>query len=208
TFREAGSATLELDLSRFVDSIGEDIQLLVRPHYLNAMDIPRSMRSDVVDVSAVGDANRVLMASDVLVTDYSSIMFDYLVLDRPIILYAYDYADYTQSARGTYFDLHTHAPGPLAMTQEKLTSELRKLVDGQDNRTEVRSAFRDRFAGREPGNSAETTVETVWSVSGSLRSASSGLFCWPMKSIDSVGWGDSPTKWQSDSTNVGTPPKS
>lgn len=165
TFREAGSATLELDLSRFVDSLGEDIQLLVRPHYLNAMDIPRSMRSDVVDVSAVGDANRVLMASDVLVTDYSSIMFDYLVLDRPIILYAYDYADYTQSARGTYFDLHTHAPGPLAMTQEKLTSELRKLVDGQDNRTEVRSAFRDRFAGREPGNSAETTVETVWSVS-------------------------------------------
>src|SRR5699024_4221695 len=72
TFREAGSATLELDLSRFVDSLGEDIQLLVRPHYLNAMDIPRSMRSDVVDVSAVGDANRVLMASDVLVTDYSS----------------------------------------------------------------------------------------------------------------------------------------
>lgn len=163
TFREAGSTALELDLEQFVENLGKDVQLLVRPHYLNRIHVPRNMRSDIIDVSAVGDTSSVLMASDALVTDYSSIMFDYLVLDRPIILYVYDYSAYTESARGTYFDLRENAPGPMVMSQEELTLELQKLANGTDEHCDARNAFSVKFAGAEYGDSALATVSTVWS---------------------------------------------
>lgn len=162
TFRQVGTAGIELDLDDLVTRLGKDIQLLVRPHYLNRMKIPREMRSDVIDVSMVDDTNKVLLASDVLITDYSSIMFDYLVLDRPIVLYTYDYDAYTQSTRGTYFELKQQAPGPLAMTQDDLIAELEELIGGNDAYRALRSDFTTRFGGNETGISAQNTVSTVW----------------------------------------------
>ena len=163
TFREKGATTLELDLEQFVERFGDAVQLLVRPHYLNRIRIPKHMRADVVDVSAVDDTNRILMATDALITDYSSIMFDYLVLDRPVVLYAYDFATYAQSYRGAYIDLRDNAPGPLVMSQDALFAELQKLLDGDDNHGEVRCAFKQKYAGTEPGDSARATVAAVWS---------------------------------------------
>ncbi|MGO2183784.1 bifunctional glycosyltransferase/CDP-glycerol:glycerophosphate glycerophosphotransferase [Brevibacterium aurantiacum] len=162
TFRKPGRTSLELDLKELVESLGDDVQVMLRPHYLNRIKVPDQYRANVVDVSAVGDTARVLLATDVLVSDYSSIIFDFLSLDRPVILYTFDFEDYVSSARGTYFDLRSHRPGPLVATQEELVDTIREVVGGSDRFAGERRAFRDRFAGVEPGDSALTTVATIW----------------------------------------------
>lgn len=160
TFRQRGQASIELDLTELVEELGDEYQVLLRPHYLNRISIPPHLRGDVVDVSNVGDTAQVLLASEILVSDYSSIIFDYLSLDRPVILYAYDLDDYVNSARGTYFDLREHRPGPLVTSQEELVDAIRAVGDDAD--AQRRHRFRDDFAGREPGDSAAKTIATVW----------------------------------------------
>lgn len=163
TFREGarGAVPLRLDLLKWVEDLGDEVQLLVRPHYLNRMSVPARLRHQVIDVSRVIDTALVMAAADVLVTDYSSIMFDYLCLDRPVVLYTYDLEDYMFSARGTYFDLREDAPGELVFDQEALQAAVVENLRA-DAAAGCRHAFRDRFAGREPGNAAAASVEMVW----------------------------------------------
>ncbi|WP_309131504.1 CDP-glycerol glycerophosphotransferase family protein [Brevibacterium sp.] len=161
TFRTPGAAPLELDLIELVEALGDDVQIMLRPHYLNRIRVPAELRANVIDVSAVGDTSRVLLASDILVSDYSSIIFDFLTLNRPVILYAYDLDDYVSSARGTYFDLRDDRPGPLVTTQDDLVDAIRGSI-AKDDHADQRQSFRLKYAGTEPGNSARTTVETVW----------------------------------------------
>lgn len=163
TFRdgERGATELQLDLELWSETLGEDVQLLVRPHYLNAIRVPAALRQNIVNVSGVGDSGLVMQASDLLVTDYSSIMFDFLALDRPQVLYTYDLDEYMFAARGTYFDLREQSPGPLVFDQEGLMATVMERL-ATDADVVKRHAFRDRFAGIEPGNASAVTVETVW----------------------------------------------
>lgn len=163
TFRDGarGRAQVALDLERWVEAMGDTHQLLIRAHYLNKMTIPKHLREHVVDVAGVLDSNEVMLAADILVTDYSSIMFDFLSVDRPVVLFTYDLDDYMNSTRGTYFDLRQDAPGPLSFDQEDLMNQLHR-VGLHDDDAAQRHAFRDKFAGLEPGDAAATTVMTVW----------------------------------------------
>lgn len=163
TFRDGqrGPVALELDLDEWVAEMATDFQLLVRPHYLNRINVPRHLRRHVVDVSSIKDTNLVMLAADLLVTDYSSVMFDYLVLDRPQVLYTYDLERYSGSLRGTYFDLREDAPGPLAMDQEQLMDEVRRGLQ-RDTTGAQRAEFRGKFAGDEPGDVSRATVQAVW----------------------------------------------
>lgn len=161
TFRTPGTTSLELDLLELVEALGEDVQILLRPHYLNRIGVPAHLRSNVVDVSAIDDTALVLLASDILVSDYSSIIFDYLSLDRPVVLYAYDLDDYVSAARGTYFDLRTDRPGPLVTDQNQLVEAIRRVIM-RDEDADRRRQFRVKYAGSEPGDCARKTVEIVW----------------------------------------------
>src|SRR5262249_30257869 len=76
--------TMPFDLERFAEEFGETHVLLVRPHYLNTAVVPPSLRGVVRNVTDVHDVTSLLSLTDVLVTDYSSIMFDYALLDRPM----------------------------------------------------------------------------------------------------------------------------
>ena len=98
------------------EALGPDYVLLMRAHYFNK---PGAQHANVIDVSSYPYSNDVVLVSDLLITDYSSIMFDYGCLKRPIVLYQYDMAAYTKS-RGTYMDLHDMPPGAIVETQEEL----------------------------------------------------------------------------------------
>src|SRR5690606_14659393 len=96
-----------LDLGRLADELGPDVTLMVRGHYFygsspHVAELRRSGR--IVDVSGHHPVEELYLAADALITDYSSAMFDYAVLDRPIITYAPDWDVYS-AVRGTYFDL-------------------------------------------------------------------------------------------------------
>jgi CDP-glycerol glycerophosphotransferase len=102
-----------------------------------------------------------MLASDVLMTDFSSIMFDYAVLDRPLVIYAPDWEIY-KTTRGVTFDLTTEHAGTFAWSFDELVDAFRSgQVDGPEAAA-YRTRFRERFCSLEDGNAAERVVRKVF----------------------------------------------
>jgi CDP-glycerol glycerophosphotransferase len=101
------------------------------------------------------------LAADALVTDYSSIMFDYAVLDRPIVVHAPDW-DVYRTMRGTYFDLMEEPPGTVTTTTAEVVDALRSGGAWGEEPQRARAAFRAKFCSLEDGRAAERVVRRVW----------------------------------------------
>ncbi|CAM5684242.1 CDP-glycerol glycerophosphotransferase family protein [Streptomyces griseomycini] len=157
--------TPRLDLAALADRLGEDTVLLVRGHYFYdgaAAPLTGLRRSGrIVDVSSYDPVEELCLAADALVTDYSSIMFDYANLDRPLIVHADDWETY-RTTRGVYFDLMAEAPGPVARTQEELTEILATDAWRDEKAAKARAAFRRRFCEYDDGRAAERVVRRVF----------------------------------------------
>lgn len=132
--------------------------VLARQHYLEDA-APRAGAGSVRDVSAHASVEELCLAADVLVTDYSSIMFDYAVLDRPIVIHAPDW-DVYRTKRGTYFDLTEQRPGPITRTTEEVAAAIGAGDPGQV----ARVAFRAEFCALEDGGAADRVVRRVWAL--------------------------------------------
>ncbi|MFF8932755.1 CDP-glycerol glycerophosphotransferase family protein [Streptomyces longwoodensis] len=148
-----------LDLEAFCAAAGEDVVVLLRAHYFYDGGGARGS-GRIIDVTGHRSSEEVCLAADALVTDYSSIMFDYANLDRPIVVYADDWDVYTET-RGVYFDLMAAPPGPVARTPEELA---RVFADGSyagPASAELRAAFRARFCQFDDGRAAERVVRRV-----------------------------------------------
>ncbi|MFC9946095.1 bifunctional glycosyltransferase/CDP-glycerol:glycerophosphate glycerophosphotransferase [Streptomyces pratensis] len=152
---------LLLDAARFAERFGDTYTLLVRAHYLEAASLPACPPGTVVDVSGHHDVSELLALADVLVTDYSSIMFDYALLDRPIVLFAPDLDAYAAD-RGSYFDLREKAPGPVTATEEELFDVLARLKTVDTGFQERRAAFAAEFGRYDRGDAAGAVVRTVF----------------------------------------------
>ncbi|MET9493184.1 CDP-glycerol glycerophosphotransferase family protein [Streptomyces sp. NPDC006552] len=157
--------TPRLDLAALAERLGDDTVLLVRGHYFYggaASPLAGLRRSGrVIDVSAYDPVEELALASDALVTDYSSIMFDYANLDRPIITFADDWETYART-RGVYFDLMAEPPGHVARTQEELTELLASDAWCDEASAKVRDRFRRRFCEFDDGHAAERVVRRVF----------------------------------------------
>ncbi|EGX56034.1 transferase [Streptomyces zinciresistens K42] len=157
--------TPRLDLAALAEQLGEDTVLLVRGHYFydGAPSPLTALRRSgrVVDVSAYDPVEDLCLAADALVTDYSSIMFDYANLDRPVVVYADDWETY-RSTRGVYFDLPAEPPGQVARTQRELTEILTTDAWQDEAAAKARTAFRRRFCEYDDGRAAERVVRRVF----------------------------------------------
>ncbi|KOV59096.1 CDP-glycerol glycerophosphotransferase family protein [Streptomyces sp. MMG1121] len=161
---EAGF-TPRLDLAELADRLGEDTVLLVRAHYFYggaASPLTGLRRSGrIIDVSSYDPVEELCLAADALVTDYSSIMFDYANLNRPIVVYADDWETY-RTTRGVYFDLMEEHPGQVARTQEELTEIFVSGAWRDESAAKARAAFRRRFCEYDDGRAAERVVRRVF----------------------------------------------
>jgi CDP-glycerol glycerophosphotransferase len=147
-----------LDLAQLVDALGPDHVVLARLHYFYDSDpLVRELHGAgrLLDVASHPSVEELCLAADVLLTDYSSIMFDYAVLDRPIVIHAPDWDEY-RARRGVYLDLLAEPPGAVARTQEEVVEALAERADGE------RGAFRERFCALDDGHAAERVVRRVW----------------------------------------------
>jgi CDP-glycerol glycerophosphotransferase len=133
--------------------------LLVRAHYLSTAVVPPGLRGTVIDVGDVHDVTPLLLLADVLVTDYSSVMFDYALRDRPMIFYTPDGDDYVDRRRGAYFDLAEHAPGPVAGDEDELFAALADLDGVHRDHADRRRLFVERFGEYDTGTAAKAIVE-------------------------------------------------
>jgi CDP-glycerol glycerophosphotransferase (TagB/SpsB family) len=119
-------ATDDLDLAVLREALGEDHVVLVRlhPFIRSRTTIGPELADFAIDVSDYPDINELMLVSDVLVTDYSSAIYEFSLLGRPMIFFAPDYEAY-ELERGFYFDYRTGVPGPIFETTAALAAHLR-----------------------------------------------------------------------------------
>jgi CDP-glycerol glycerophosphotransferase len=158
----SGSALVShIDFAAARAAIGEGAVFLLRGHQKTADDLT-ARPTGVLDVTRHPDINDLILASDVLITDYSSIMFDYAVTGKPVVFVAPDLDEYRDVTRGFYLDLEEIAPGPIYRTSDDLISGLARsgwtdLVHAQRYRD-----FVERFAPRDDGAATRRVVEALW----------------------------------------------
>lgn len=153
---------LKLDLKKMQRELGEEYVILLRMHYLIAENIDISLYDGFVyDMSSYEDIRDLYLVSDILLTDYSSVFFDYAILNRPMLFYTYDLESYRDNLRGFYFDFEKEAPGPLLFNTAEILEQINKIENGQDEYTEKRTAFRKIYCNLEDGLASYRVMSRV-----------------------------------------------
>jgi len=152
--------TTQLDLKALCDALGDDFVVLLRAHYFYDGGRGRLRDERVIDVTAHRSSEDVCLAADALITDYSSIVFDYANLDRPIVVYADDWDVYRET-RGVTFDFLGSAPGPVARTAGELAAVFRSGAWAGAESAALRARFRARFCEFDDGHAADRVVRRV-----------------------------------------------
>lgn len=117
--------SLALDFDKLHKEIGNEYVILFRTHYFisNQFDFQK-YKGFIYDVSNYDELNDLYVISDILLTDYSSVFFDYALLEKPMIFYMYDLDDYEHNLRGFYFDIHT-LPGPIVKEEKDVIKAIK-----------------------------------------------------------------------------------
>lgn len=119
---------LHIDFEQLQEQLGDEYLILFRTHYFisNTFDFSRYV-GFIKNVSSYDDINDLYLASDLLLTDYSSVFFDYANLKRPIVFYMYDYDEYKGKLRDFYFD-EKILPGPVVKQREQLAESIKNVL--------------------------------------------------------------------------------
>lgn len=151
----------EADFTKMRERLGKDYIILFRPHYFvaNAFDFEK-YKGFVYNVSDIDDINELYIISDILITDYSSVFFDYANLKRPMIFYMYDLEYYRDKSNGFYFDVEKELPGRIVKTDDELIDEILRVT--KDFKYDERyKKFNDTYNYLDDGNASKRVIEEV-----------------------------------------------
>jgi CDP-glycerol glycerophosphotransferase len=161
-FPEGGKQfALGLAVDDLTRALGSDHCLMLRLHYMLTERMEPVDDPAVREVSRYPDVGELYLAADVLVTDYSSTMFDFAVTSKPILLLVEDLDDYSGRLRGFYFDLAEAAPGPLLTSTAELIEALRDLRGVGERHADRLRRFRETFCHLEDGHATERVLDLV-----------------------------------------------
>ncbi len=153
------TARLTIDLEALVRALGPGYVVLVRLHYIPAPRVGNLSGPGVVDVSGHPDVAELYLAADLMVTDYSSTMFDFAVTAKPMAFFVDDLEHYRDQVRGFYTDLLAEAPGPVVRTGAELVDALRDLAAGDGTWAQAYARFRERYTSLEDGKATRRVLE-------------------------------------------------
>ena len=148
----------ETDFDRLKEMLGDEYIVLFRAHYFvaNSFDFLK-YKDFIIDVSGYDDISRLYVISDILITDYSSVFFDYACLKRPIILYCYDLEEYRDSMRGFYFDIES-LPFPIVKNEEDLAREIKN----DDKENSKYPEFINKYCYLDDGKASKRVLDKVF----------------------------------------------
>ncbi|WP_253294730.1 CDP-glycerol glycerophosphotransferase family protein [Anaerocolumna aminovalerica] len=152
------ASTLDFDLLQ--EKLGKDYVCIVKYHYLVKDQLDWSKyKGFVYQFDMCEDIAQLYLAADMMITDYSSVMFDYSILKRPMLFFAYDLEDYKDNLRGFYFDFMEEAPGPVTRT----TAELIKAIQQYNPKDyeEKYKAFHQKYNHADDGNASKKMVQLI-----------------------------------------------
>ena len=134
---------LEVDFHKWYDYLGNDYVVLFKPHYLiiNHYQNDESLKGFLFNIDAKDDIAPLYLITDVLVTDYSSVFFDFSVMKKPIYFYMYDLDDYRDELRGFYIDIYKDLPGKIYEDEGTLLTEILHGVYDNERLKEFNAYF-------------------------------------------------------------------
>lgn len=147
-----------LDVSRFAELLGPGYVTLIRGHSRTIQPGVDVRASGVLDVTSYPDVSDLFLTADALITDYSSVMFDFSVTGKPIYFFTPDLDRYREVLRGFYFDLLPVAPGPLVQKASELVELLHTSDAVQEEFAEKYAAWQKRFNPHDDGRAAERII--------------------------------------------------
>lgn len=154
---------LKLDLRLLKKELGPDYVVLLRTHYFIADSLDVTGLEDfAINVSKYDDISELYLISDMLITDYSSVFFDYANLKRPILFYTYDLDKYRDMLRGFYMDIESEVPGPLLFTNEEVVDAIKQIDTINMEYKEKYEEFYERFCSLEDGHASENVAKRVF----------------------------------------------
>lgn len=154
---------LDLDVNGMQEKFGDEYVLLLRLHYFIVDRLDLSKYGDfTVDGSSYDDITDLYLISDILITDYSSVFFDFANLKRPVLFYTYDLDKYRDVLRGFYLDMEKDLPGPILLTNEQVMDAIENIDKVQEEYKDRYQEFYNRFCCIDDGNAAKRVCEKVF----------------------------------------------
>lgn len=153
-----------LDLEKFNEVLGSNHVLALRlhPKIKNFYTGDISSKSEYIDVSDWESEQELMLISDILITDYSSIMIEYCVLDRPIVFFTYDLDSYLANERGFYYDFKETVPGPIVYTSDDL---IEIIKNDEFDKSKISNFVKTQFDNVD-GKSSERIVDFLLNEGG------------------------------------------
>ena len=150
-----------IDVAAFTDALGPEHVTLIRGHS-RTLRVGQDVRgSNVIDVTGYPDVADLYLVADVLITDYSSVMFDFSVTGKPILFFTPDLEDYRRRLRGFYFDLLEAAPGPVVQDAAELVTLVKDREAVAADYADRYAAWRERFNPRDDGHASDRVVQRL-----------------------------------------------
>lgn len=155
--------TMKLDLDRMREQLGDEYVILLRTHYFvsDFLDMA-DYEGFAYNLSKYGDIARLYLISDVLITDYSSVFFDYANLRRPMLFFTYDLEKYRSVLRGFYIDVEEELPGPMLFDTEEVIDAILHIEDVEKQYADKYNRFCEKYCAWEDGHAAEKVVDAVF----------------------------------------------
>lgn len=145
-----------IDVGKWKERLGKDYVVLFRMHY----EITTTLKLDnsfAFDVSDYENLNELMIISDLLISDYSSIYFDYSILEKPMLCFAYDFVEYSNK-RGLYLDIEKELPCDIALSEDILLTQIINMdIEDAIHKT-IR--FKNKYITRN-GKSAKTVIDNL-----------------------------------------------
>lgn len=153
---------LNIDFDRLKEKISDKYVIIFRTHYFvsNSFDFEK-YKGFIFNMSDHDDVNDCYILSDVLITDYSSVFFDYANLKRPELFYMYDLEEYQGKLRDFYFEL-SELPGPILKTQEELEDAILNIDKYNEKYKEKYKKFNEKFNYLDSGNCSNNVIDKIF----------------------------------------------
>ena len=150
----------QISFEKLQEELGDEYIMIVKYHYLIMDAVDWSpYEGFIYHFDQSRDIAELFLVADILVTDYSSVMFDYSILKRPMFFFAYDFYKYKNELRGFYFSYSKEMPGPISTTTEELIEDIRNYR--AEEYEERYKSFMEKYNTLDDGMASERVLDLL-----------------------------------------------
>ena len=151
---------LEVDFHKWHQYLKDDYIVLFKPHYLiiNDYKSTNDLQGFLYNIDADQDISPLYLITDILITDYSSVFYDFAVMNKPMYFYMYDLKDYQEELRGFYIDIYKDLPGQIYENEDDL---LKDVIENKYDYAKLK-VFKERFNNHDDGKASKRVIDIVF----------------------------------------------